>query len=215
MKVLVTEIEKEELIEFLPIFGLDSQITILEEPPTPNNDGKKLSIKEPYYIDENIADLKRMISLGADADYGRTQIHLGKDQSKFRGFFELLLNINKQREMGYPIMDIEYIYKKGVQMNLPIALRRASVDLDFASDTDYFAIIGESEIGKMQLYQKDGDFSEFIFVMEYDKIKKFTKKKIHTTTHWHPIDYQAAIEDMLAFMNQDKEYFKKVGLKLK
>ena len=45
MKVLVTEIEKEELIEFLPIFGLDSQITILEEPPTPNNDGKKLSIK--------------------------------------------------------------------------------------------------------------------------------------------------------------------------
>ena len=32
MKVLVTEIEKEELIEFLPIFGLDSQITILEDP---------------------------------------------------------------------------------------------------------------------------------------------------------------------------------------
>ena len=103
--------------------------------------------------------------------------------------------------------DIEYVYKKGIELKLPIALQR-STDLGFIAGADYFVITGESEFGKMILYQEDENDIEFVFTIEYNKRKLFSKKTVKRYTHWHPSDYQAALDDMIAFMNTDEKYFK-------
>ncbi len=215
MKVLVTEINQKVLAEFIPMFGLASQITFLEKAEIPDDCKKHNSIAQPYYIEECINDLEKVLSICDDVDYSRTPIRKKVDWNEFCGFWELILNIQKQREIGYPTTNIEYIYKKGIQRNLSIELKHASVDLGFEPQADYYVIIGESPIGKMQLYQDCDDFSEYVFVLEYEKVSRFSKKKVADITHWHPRGYQRAMEDMIAFMHNDKEYFKRLGIKLK
>ena len=210
MKKLVTEINKEALIKLLPLFGIDSQITIIEdEPKLYDNLGSDL-IEEPFYIEENIIDLDKVLSMCDDVDYARTPIRKVIDWNEFCDFWKLILNIQKQREFGYPMTNIEYIYHKGLQLNLPIKLQCASVELGFYPDVDYDVITGESEIGEMILYQEDDDFWQYVFSMQYTQVKKLSKKKVKKATHWHPRDYRMAIEDMVAFMNNDREYFKRV-----
>ncbi len=196
MKVIVTEIDKDILSKMISVFGLDSQISILEETQLPEYCDKNYSIEKPYFIEENIVDLDGLISLCNDVDYGRTPIRRQVDWNEFCGFWELILNVNKLREFGEPITDIEYVYRKGKQLNLPIELKRASVELGFYPDIDYFVIIGESEMGKMLLYQEEGE-TEFVFYLEYSK----------GGTHWHPRDYTEAIKDMIAFMKNDRDHF--------
>ena len=207
MKKLVTEIEKNTLIECLPLFGIETQITILDgEKATDNCVGNNPKIK-PFYIDENIIDLDKAISMCEFADNSiKSPIRKIKD---WDCFWELLLNIQKQREFGQPLSNIEYIYKKGLQLNLPIKLERAG-DLGFEPGVDWYVITGNSEIGEMRLYQEDDNFLEYVFeLLNFFRIKRFSKKKVQDNTHWHPRGWEMALQDMVAFMNNDKEFFKK------
>lgn len=209
MKKLVTEINKNALMKLLPLFGIDSQITVIEDDLKLYDNLGSDCIEEPFYIEENIIDLEKVLSICDDVDYARTPIRKIIDWNEFCDFWKLILNIQKQREFGYSMTNIEYIYNKGLQLNLPIQFQRASVDLGFYPDIDYYVITGKSEIGEMILYQEDDDFWEYVFVLQYTRVKKFSKKEVKETTHWHPHSYQMAIKDMVAFMNNDKEYFKR------
>ncbi|MBD5132649.1 MAG: hypothetical protein HDT28_08715 [Clostridiales bacterium] len=211
MKKLVTEINKETLTKYLPIFGIDSQVTILDDAQATSNDICLNSKGTPFYIEENIIDLNSILSLCDDIDNAKSPIRKKIIWGEFCDFWVLIINIKKQREFGYSMSDIEYIYKKGVELNLPIKLQQASTDLGFYPDVNYLVITGKSQIGEMLLYQEDeNDFLEYVFSLQYLRIKKFSKKKEKAGTHWHPRGYQKAIEDMIAFMNNDEEYFRNV-----
>lgn len=208
VKKLVTEINRKALMKLLPLFGIESQITVIEDEPK-LYDNPDLT-EETFYIEETIVDLENVLSMCDDVDYAKTPIRKIVDWSEFCDFWKLILNIQKQREFGYPMTNIEYIYNKGLQLNLPIKLQRASVDLGFYPDINYFVITGQSEIGEMILYQDGDDWEEYVFLLQYTRVKKFSKKKVTETAHWHPRSYRMAIEDMVAFMNSDKEYFKRI-----
>lgn len=208
MKKLVTEINRKALMKLLPLFGIESQITVIED-ESKLYDNPALT-EETFYIEETIVDLENVLSMCDDVDYAKTPIRKIVDWNEFCDFWKLILNIQKQREFGYPMTNIEYIYNKGLQLNLPIKLQRASVDLGFYPDINYFVITGQSEIGEMILYQDGDDWGEYVFLLQYTRVKKFSKKKVKENAHWHPRSYRMAIEDMVAFMNNDKEYFKRI-----
>ncbi|MDE6200948.1 MAG: hypothetical protein K2M47_03615 [Clostridiales bacterium] len=210
MKVLVIEIEKDALIKCLQKFELTNQITFLDELAVPNDDAKYKTayknIDNPYYIEENFIDLDKLISIYESISY----IKMRLDIHEFSGFYELIFNIKKQREIGYPISDIEYVYKIGLQHSLPIEYHHVSELDGFIEGTDFYVITGQSNLGKMMLYQEN-DCTDFVFSIEYKRIKMFSKKKIADGTHWHPYTYIGAIEDMIAFITNDSEYFYKRG----
>ena len=214
MKKHVTEIDKKTLIDLLPVFGIESQISIIDNEQTYDNSDSGWT--ESFYIEENIIDLDKLLILCDTVSCNRKNpIRKQIDWEDFCMFWELLQNIQKQREFGYPMTNIEYIYKKGLQLNLPIKYQRASVELGFYPDINYYVITGKSEIGEMMLYQEDEYyFLEFVFEIQYFRAERFIKEKIIENTHWHPYGYQMALEDMIAFMTNDKEYFRRKGLGL-
>ena len=212
MKKLVTEIDKNNLIKILPLFGVESQITIGEDAPNRADGAPTDSGKTPFYIEENIADLDKILSLCDDIDNAKSPLRKAVDWNVFCDFWELMLNIQKQREFGVPLTNIEYIYRKGLQLHLPITLQRASVELGFTPELNYYVITGESELGKMMLYQDYEDILEYVFSVEYFRVKKFSKKRVKAFTHWHPRGCRMALDDMTAFMKNDKEYLKRNGL---
>ncbi|MDE7107349.1 MAG: hypothetical protein K2O39_03415 [Clostridiales bacterium] len=209
MKVLVIEIEKDTFKKCLQKYDLTDQITFLDGLGIPDEDAKYETaynnVDEPYYIEENITDLDKFVSIYDSISYLKMKL----DLDTFSCFGKLIFNIKKQRDIGYPISDIEYVYKKGLRQNLPIEYHHAS-ELGFMEEADYYAITGQSDLGKMMLYQEN-DCTDFVFSVEYEKIKKLAKKQIKDGTHWHPRTYIDAINDMIAFMTNNKEYFKKNG----
>lgn len=210
MKVLVIEIEKDVLKKYLQKFELTDQITFLDGLEIPDEDAKYETahdnVDEPYYIEEYIVDLDKFISICNNINYIKERL----DWHEFCGFWDLILNIKKQRDIGYPISDIEYVYKIGLRHNLQIEYHHVSELDGFTEDTDFYVITGQSDLGKMMLYQEN-DCTDFVFSIEYERIKKFSKKKVTDGTHWHPYTYIMAIEDMIAFITNDNEYFYKRG----
>ena len=106
--------------------------------------------------------------------------------------------------------NIEYLYKKGLQLDLPIQLQQASEELGFYPNLHYWVITGKSEIGEMRLYQEEDGLFEYVFDLQYVRRKLFSKKKVFVNTHWHPRGYQKAMDDMIVFMKGDKDYFRRV-----
>lgn len=198
MKVLVTDIKKEALVRILPLFELASQIVILNESVLIDDKDFNLN-NEPYYIEENIRDLKGLLILCENNIDRSLLTKINWDE--FYDFWRLILNIQKQREFGCQLSDIEYVYKKGLQLNLPITFQRASEDMGFEPYADFFVITGKSNTGSMILYQEHGASPEFVFDLEYNGIKK--SKKI---THWHPCDCQIALKDMIEFFNGNNKF---------
>lgn len=218
MKVLVTEIGKDTLTEYIELFGLYGQITFLNELEIPNKDEKYDCVWEiidqPYYIEEKIEDLDNLLSFCDDVDYCREPLWKAIKKKivwdKFFRFYELILNIKKQRDFGTPLSDIEYVYKKGLQHDLSIELR-SSRDLGFDPNVDYLVITGQSNFGKMMLYQENG-CTEFVFSIEYNKNNLLPKRKLkYNGTHWHPRKCFEAIKDMIAFMTNDNDYLLRFG----
>lgn len=210
MKVLVIEIEKDALIKCLEKFELTDQITFLDGLAVPDEDAKYKTayknIDKPYYIEENFIDLDKLVSIYDSISYMKMRL----DIHEFSDFHELIFNMKKQRDIGYPISDIEYVYKIGLRHDLQIEYHHVSELDGFTEDTDFYVITGQSDLGKMMLYQEN-DCTDFVFSIEYERIKKFSKKKVTDGTHWHPYTYIMAIEDMIAFITNDNEYFYKRG----
>lgn len=148
-----------------------------------------------FYIEENIKNLDELID----------KCNSLNDKLRFSSFLRLLLNIKKQREYDSSITDLEYIYQIGLMENLQIQYTN--------TNEHQKCIIGFSKIGRMHLYQETSETSEFVFCIDYEKTTFFKRKK-KKTTHWNPETFWDAISDMLSFMKNDRNYFKKYGVKL-
>ncbi len=114
--------------------------------------------------------------------------------------------IEKQREFGEPLSNIEYIYRKSVQLGLPVELKRTE-EIEFKPEGEC-AIVGKSGIGSMTLSQEEDTFWEYCFYVEYTRYRRFTKRPIADSTHWHLRGYDVALADVVAFMRGNREYFK-------
>lgn len=210
MKILVCEINKNNLQKYLQLFELTRQITVTDEKPV--GCSPIIPTIEPYYIEENVKDLDGTIELLNNV-YRSPSCRI-IDWNDFSSFFQIILNIKKQRETGFAISDTEYVYRKLKEQNFPVQLKRAFEINGFDENYDNMVVTGKSEIGEIFVFQDDG-FCEFVFILSYTKKSFFTKKEYQVFTHWHPSYFRTAITDAVAFFNNDRQYFKRVGLNLK
>ena len=194
MKVLANEIEKVDLINIMHHFVSENEIVILEDAPQKY---KTIDCNEPYYIEENIIDLDKVLKLCTDVSYYRTPIRDIVSWDKFCLFWALMFSIYKQREMGRKISDLEYLYEK-YKNNYNIILTKTS-QLDFEFNIDEDVLVGKSKLGKMYLYKQD-EYFDFVFSVEYKSTGIFGKEKIKHT-HWHPSDFFEASDDLDKFMS--------------
>lgn len=167
MKVIVVEVEKDVLKKCLQVYRLNDQITILDGLKVPDEDPKygKSFDYEPYYIEENISDLDKAINFCCAVNYIKQRLECGD----MGGFCELLINIKKQRDFGYYIDDMEYIYKMGQRLNLPIEYHLASELHGCPRADDFYVITGQSNLGKMELNNQHR--CDFTIVFGRDKTK--------------------------------------------
>jgi hypothetical protein len=194
MKVLVNEIEKDVLVDIMQHFVTDSEIVILGDAAI---EYKTLDCKQPYYIEENIINLDKVLELCTDVSYNRTPIRNTVSWDKFCLFWALIFSIYKQREMGRKITDLEYLYEKYKNKYNIILTKTSKLDLEFTIDED--VLVGESKLGKMYLYKQD-EYFDFVFSVEYKSTGIFGKEKIKHT-HWHPSDFFEASDDLDKFMS--------------
>jgi len=194
MKVLVNEIEKNVLVDIMQHFVTDSEIVILGDAAI---EYKTLDCKQPYYIEENIINLDKVLELCTDVSYNRTPIRNIVSWDKFYLFWALIFSIYKQREMGRKISDLEYLYEKYKNKYELILTRTSQLNLEFTIDED--VLVGESKLGKMYLYKLD-EYFEFVFSVEY-KTTNIFGKEIIKHTHWHPQDFFEASDDLDKFMS--------------
>lgn len=194
MKVLVNEIEKDVLVDIMQHFVTDSEIVILGDAAI---EYKTLDCKQPYYIEENIINLDKVLELCTDVSYNRTPIRNIVSWDNFCLFWALIFSIYKQREMGRKISDLEYLYEKYKNKYELILTRTSQLNLKFTIDED--VLFGESKLGKMYLYKQD-EYFEFVFSVEYKTTNIFGKEKIKHT-HWHPQDFFEAYDDLDKFMS--------------
>lgn len=194
MKVLVNEIEKVDLINIMHHFVDYNEIIILEDAAI---EYKTLDCNQPYYIEENIIDLDKVLKLCTDVSYNRTPIRDIVSWDKFCLFWALMFSIYKQREMGRKISDLEYLYEKYKNKYELTLSKTSQLNLKFTIDED--VLVGESKLGKMYLYKQD-EYFDFIFSVEYKSEDLFGKEKIKHT-HWHPQDFFEASEHLDKFMS--------------
>lgn len=194
MKVLVNEIEKDVLIDIMQHFVTDSEIVILGDAAI---EYKTLDCKQPYYIEENIINLDKVLELCTDVSYNRTPIRDIVSWDEFCLFWALIFSIYKQREMGRKISDLEYLYEKYKNKYELILTRTSQLNLEFNIDED--VLFGESKLGKMYLYKLD-EYFEFVFSVEY-KTTNIFGKEIIKHTHWHPQDFFEASDELDMFMS--------------
>ena len=197
MKVLVNEIEKDVLVDIMQHFVTDSEIVILGDAAI---EYKTLDCKQPYYIEENIINLDKVLELCTDVSYNRTPIRNIVSWDKFCLFWALIFSIYKQRKMGRKISDLEYLYEKYKNKYELVLTRTSQLNLKFTIDED--VLFGESKLGKMYLYKQD-EYFEFVFSVEYKTTNIFGKEKIKHT-HWHPQDFFEASDDLDKFMSNIK-----------
>ena len=194
MKVLVNEIEKDVLVDIMQHFVSNSEIVILEDAAI---EYKTLDCDQPYYVEENIINLDKVLELCTDVSYDRTPIRNIVSWDKFCLFWALMFSIYKQREMGRKISDLEYLYEKYKNKYELILTRTSQLNLKFTIDED--VLFGESKLGKMYLYKQD-EYFEFVFSVEYKTTNIFGKEKIKYA-HWHPQDFFEASDDLDKFMS--------------
>ena len=194
MKVLVNEIEKADLISIMDYFVSNNEIIIQEDASL---EYKTIDCKTPFYIEENIINLDKVLELCTDVDYNRTPIRNMVSWGKFCLFWALMFSIYKQREMGRKISDLEYLYEKYKNKYDLIFTRTSQLNLGFTIDEE--VLVGESKLGKMYLYKQD-EYFDFVFDVEYKSKGLFGKEKINHT-HWHPSNFFEASEDLDKFMS--------------
>lgn len=194
MKVLVNEIERVDLINIMHYFVSNNEIVILEDALP---EYKTMDCNQPYYIEEKIINLDRVLELCIDVSYNRTPIRNIVSWDKFCLFWALMFSIYKQRELGRKISDLEYLYEKYKNKYDLTLTRTSQLNLGFTIDED--VLVGESKLGKMYLYKQD-EYFDFVFSVEFKSTNIFRKEKIKHT-HWHPQNFFEAADDLDKFMS--------------
>ncbi len=193
MIVLVNEIEKEILFEIRKHFVEENEITFLEYS---ENEKQTEFCKKPYYIEENITNLQKVIDLCIAVDNGKSPLRKlfnWEQIGQFACFYNLIISIYKQREVGKKVDDIEFLYLKNKD-KYDLEIKTIKYDDDL-----HICLCGNSKIGQMELYK---DFELFVFAVGYKKLTIFKKEKI-VHTHWHPWNIFEAQSDLDLFMTDD------------
>lgn len=202
MKVLVTEIEREVLFNIYQHFFRVDDITFVEYADKSFSNPYCL---KPFYIEENIVDLSLFLQ-SFDNIYYNYKHPLRKEiaYEDFASLYALIISIFKQREVGRKVSDVEYIYLT-LKDKFELSLKMTS-ELNEGFTIDTHILLGNSKLGKMELYQ-DSDYGlDFVFVVEYESEGMFGKIK-KRYTHWHPADIFAALDDVERFMSNDSTAF--------
>jgi len=199
MKVLVNEIEKEILIQLYPFFVESDEITFIEYAI---NEEETYDCKKPYFIEENIMDLNRVLKLCEDVSWARTPIRDQINWNDFCLFWALMFTIYKQREIGRKVNDLEYLYEKLKDKYSLTLINSLSLNIGFTDEMP--VLCGKSELGSMFLYKRD-EYFDFVFSVEYLGKGLFGKEN-KKSTHWHPSNFFEAFDDIIKFM-EDKERY--------
>ena len=203
MKVLVDVIRLETLQKIRPFFIKDNEITFLEYCD------KSLAFYDfdkPYYIDENIEDLDKVLKTCDDVACEKSDIRNKVDWLEFDHFWWLMQEIKKQRDVGRKISDLEYVYEKTKNIVPVKYVDIMSLNQGYTFDSPHYCITGNSSFGEMVLYKDEEDFVEFVFAFSYKKKNMFGKERIEYS-HIHPQDFDEAILDVIAWMKNDKSRF--------
>lgn len=208
MKVLINNISWDNLNEIKKFFVGDGEIEFIE---FADEKFKSFKCPQPYYVEENIKDLDKLINLCDEMDSNDATRHrvlklhaiffTKRDKRylyAYPNFKDLLLSIKKQRVAGREISDIEYIYR---QLNGKYDIKlQNSLALNNGYTIDTSVICGCSAIGKFELFSDNPDMNyELVFCYETEKTVRGKNRKING--HWHPYDYREAIRDVEDFMN--------------
>ena len=203
MKVLVDVISYETLQKIRPFFIKDNEITFLEYCD------KSLAFYDfdnPYYIEENIEDLDKVLKTCEDVSWARSDIRNKVDWNDFSMFWWLMQEIKKQRNVGRKISDLEYIYEKTKNIVPVKYVDIMSLNQGYIFDSPHYCITGNSSFGEMVLYKDEEDFAEFVFAFSYKKKNLFGKERTEYS-HIHPQDFDEAILDVIAWMKNDNSRF--------
>ena len=138
MKVLVDVISFETLQRIKPFFIKDNEITFLEYCD------KSLAFYDfdkPYYIDENIEDLDKVLKTCDDVSCARSDIRNKVDWLEFDHFWWLMQEIKKQRDVGRKISDLEYFYEKTKNIVPVKNVEIMSLNQGYTFDSPHYCMI--------------------------------------------------------------------------
>lgn len=195
MKILVNEIEKDVLFKMAKIFLNNDEITFLNYA---DKSFSTLYCNNPFYIEENIKDIKRILYLCNHFNYRNTDV----SWNDLDDFMLLLYSIYTQKDIGRKVDDIEYLYLKLKDKYDLTFTNTVSLNIGFTINVP--CIIGKSKLGEMCIYKDDG--YTFVFDVKYVKKNIFGKMKTKFT-HWHPQNLFQALEDIDEFMNNNTDLF--------
>lgn len=114
-----------------------------------------------------------------------------------------MFTIYKQREIGRKVNDLEYLYEKLKDKYSLTLINSLSLNIGFTEDMTI--LYGKSELGSMYLYKMD-EYFDFVFYVDYLGKGLFGKEK-KKSTHWHPKNFFEAFDDIIKFMDNDKEIY--------
>ena len=180
MKVLVNEIERVDLINIMRYFVSNNEIVILEDALP---EYKTMDCNQPYYIEEKIINLDRVLELCIDVSYNRTPIRNIVSWDKLCLFWALMFSIYKQRELGRKISDLEYLYEKYKNKYDLTLTRTSQLNLGFTIDEDGF----RKALTRV--------------LNNYGKVNNIFRKEKIKHTHWHPQNFFEAADDLDKFMS--------------
>ena len=204
MKVLVDEISLEQLNNVKNYFVSDEEIKILEYC---DKSAAYYECENPFYIEESIKDIDRVLKLCEDVSYNSSIMKKIK-WDDFDKFWWLILEIKKQRDIGIKTGDIEYVYAMTKDI-VPVTLTDTEkLNRGFTFETPHLVVYGKSKLGEMMLYKDIEDMSDFVFFVEFMKRGLFGKK-YKEYSHYHPQNYEEAIKGVIDWMTNSREFIDK------
>ena len=101
--------------------------------------------------------------------------------------------------------DLEIIY--GQLKSKYDLLLTTTFALDEGYTIDVPVLCGSSVLGRFELYKEDADWAEFVFTVEFATPKKRKwQLSWEQGTHWHPQSLEAAMTDVIAFMEGTHQF---------
>ena len=202
MRVLVNQLEIEEFEKIRDMFLKEDEVVFVEYDN--NFEHANDFCENPFYVEENIEDLPALLDLLELTDYNES------DQTKrpdwdwdiYYGFRDFIYEVFKQREIGRPVSNLEFILEK-LQGDYDIFIDYAfdPEELDESED-NYLVLYGKSKLGEMNLYE---DGSLLVFEVIYPEETPLFKIPTEGYVYWHPYDLFDAIEDVIRFMDGDEQ----------
>ncbi len=199
MKFLVDEITLETLNNARKHFLKENEITFLEYA-----DAEKYGNEvcpQPFYIEEKIANLEALLQTLADMEYGRKKLP-SLSWIEFVDFYLLMSEIQKFRDVGEKLSDLEYVYRMTKEMG----------NVEYGEGDEGEELRGKSRIVEFTVTSEEcgGDFI-FDFSWKRERLGKIEIK----SSHYHPITVWEVLEDVKLWLANDPIIARRYGIKVK